>query len=386
MRIRDRAVRRWALPLASVAVLAACGGAPPSAPPAPAPSERPAPPPIVFSAADLVPVTLAVVATGVPIAGSLDPAEQLDVRAQIAGQLETVMAEAGQVVAKGAPLATYRTAVVEAGVSEATARLAAAQRDLDAAKLLHREGALAARELAQAQIAHDAAQAQATIAEDRLRHTRVVAPIAGTITTKLASRGEAVLAGQTLFQLVDVSRLRLDDAVAAADVGAVKIGQSVSLRIESYGARIVSGTVVHVNPVANALTRRVTVHVEVANRDHSLIGGLYAEGQVITTPPDTPQQPVVPVTAIVEEDGMASVFVVKEGKLEKRAISLGTRDDERAVQAIVAGLVAGEQVVRAPAPSLAAGVVVKVSDRGGAEADRARADRATADSADARKP
>ena len=365
--VPSRVISRLAVVWLLTSILVACGGSPPAPPPASADptSTRAAsadPRPLVLSASDVVSVQLIVVEKGVTIAGSLDPADQLEIRAQISGQLEKVMVDDGETVAKGAVLATYRTTVVEAAVAAAQAQLTAAQRDLDAAQLLHREGALAARDLAQARVAHDAAKAQATIEEDRLQHTRVTAPSAGTITAKMASAGEAVSAGQTLFELVDVRRLRLDGAVSASEVGAIEIGQSVRLHIESYSSRVIEGTVSHIDPVADALTRQVTVHVDVANRDRSLIGGLYAEGKVITTPPDTPGLPVVPVTAIVRDDGVDAVFVVAQGTLEKRTVRLGARDDERAIRAVVSGLAAGEQVVRVPAPDLAAGVTVQVAE------------------------
>ena len=81
----------------------------------------------------------------------------------------------------------------------------------------------------------------------------------------------------------------------------------------------------------------------------------------------------IPATAVRDTGTTAHVFVVENGRLTKRPVSLGARDESRGLVAITAGLRDGERILTSPAPGTAEGLAVTVvaDTSGGAQATSA---------------
>jgi RND family efflux transporter MFP subunit len=127
---------------------------------------------------------------------------------------------------------------------------------------------------------------------------------------------------------------------------AVRAGQPVEFTLSADPGRTFRGTVARVDPMADPGTRQVGVTLRLPNADGALIGGLYASGRVLTG--QTRTAVAVPAAAIRTAGTESFVWVVKDGKAERRVVTLGERDDARGLMAIASGLTAGEQVVVVP--------------------------------------
>jgi membrane fusion protein, multidrug efflux system len=324
------------LPLLAALAAAACSG---SEAQQPTPAQT-AQAPLRLGARDVAVVTTQETAAGIRVTGSLDPADHVEVKAQVNGQLQRVNVERGDAVRAGQLLAVVDAATQQAQSAAARAQLAAAERDFAAAEMLFKAGAVAERDYVNARAARDSARAQVNQIGQAIAHATIEAPQGGVVTSKNVSVGEVVMPGTTLFAIADTRRLELKGTIPASDAGKVRAGQKVSLTLEAYPGRVIHGRVDRFDPVADAATRQLTVYVTVDNRDRELVAGLFATGLIETGQAIT--SPKVPESAVVD----GNVFEVSTGRVR--------RVPANAVRA-------GEKVIVTPAPELKEGQTVEVA-------------------------
>jgi membrane fusion protein, multidrug efflux system len=95
------------------------------------------------------------------------------------------------------------------------------------------------------------------------------------------------------------------------------------------------------------------------------VAGLYAEGRIET---GTTQVLTVPESAVVRAGDATHVWCVKDQALQKVAVQLGERDARRGEYPVLAGLAAGDRVLRAPGSTLRPGQKVEFAAAAGAAA------------------
>lgn len=303
---------------------------------------------MLLGARDVATVSLETIASGISITGSLDAAQRVEVKSQLAGQLDRVTVDRGSSVRRGQLLATIDARGTRAQLSSAQASLEAAERDFRAADTLYKAGAISERDFVQAKVARDASQAQLEQVEETLSRASVTSPITGVISMRSVEPGEAVQTAAALFTIVNTDSLELAGRVAPDAVGRIRIGQSVALTLDAYAGRTITGRVARIEPVAETGTRQVAVYVHVPNPQHELVGGLFATGLIMDDGVKTPQ-PAVPTTAVQTNGSESVVFVLDGDRIARRSVTLGERDASRGLVAILSGVSAGERVlVNAP--------------------------------------
>lgn len=348
LRVRTTSARRTCLAVASAfvmtATMSACGKD--TAPATTADSTTAAT--MVLGARDLTEVRAEYIAAGVAITGSLNPATHVEVKSQIAGQLEQVRVDRGTPVRRGQLLTTINAPGSHALATSAHASLSAAERDLRAADTLYKAGAISEQDFVQAKVARDAAVAQVVQAKEMVARASVTSPIAGVVSVKAVESGEAVGTAILLFTIVNTDVLELAGSVLPADIGRVHIGQRVELRSDAYLGRTIVGRVARIEPVADAGTRQVGVYVQVANAKHELVAGLFASG-IIVTDDNSKAVATVPVTAVRTNGSEHTVFVFDGSTITGRVVTLGARDEARGLVQVRTGLAIGDRVlVNAP--------------------------------------
>ena len=319
------------------------------------------PPIVTLGARDVVTATLAPITAGIAITGSLDPAERVEVRAQMSGQLERVLVDRGAMVHYDQPLASYDASIVQARGLSALVALGARERDLDAADTLYRAGVLSERDFTQARVVRDAAKADLAQAREAVSHATVRSPIRGQISERHVSAGEVVQPGAKLFTVVNNDALELLAQVGADDIGQVRVGQQVRLTLDAYRGRAIVGSIARIEPVADAATRRVGVYVSVPNANHAIVAGLFASGTILTQGDVTKPVLAIPTAAVQVSGDSAAVFTVLNDRVERRAISVGARDDAAGMTEVRSGLTAGDRVIVAPGRGVAAGASVRLT-------------------------
>lgn len=170
------------------------------------------------------------------------------------------------------------------------------------------------------------------------------APRDGVVLQRAAIEGMKAAAGDTLFRIGDINLLWVLADVPEYDLGSVKIGQLVTVRIRALPGRTFTGKIGVIYPQVNRDTRTTRVRIELPNPDSVLLPEMYAEVE-IATGSDTPVI-AVPEDAVIDT-GTRQVVLLDQGngRFEPREVTLGARGN--GVVEVRKGLEAGTQVVTA---------------------------------------
>jgi RND family efflux transporter MFP subunit len=330
------------------------------------------PAPIQIGAESVVVVKREELRTGPIISGQLSAAREATVRAEVGGSLVQMTLEEGQPVKQGTVLARIAArdlsdAVTSAkvGVESAEAALKVAGSEAQRTESLVKGGALAQRDLENAQNAVATAQSQLAAARARLSSaqaqladTVVRAPLTGVVSDKPANEGDVVTPGTALYTIIDPSSMRLEASVRSDEIGALKPGIPVEFTVRGYAGQTFSGRIERISPVADPATRQVPIFVSIPNVSGRLIAGLYAEGRVET---EVRRTLVVPGNAIDETGGAPVVTRLRDGKAERVDVRVSIRDRDTERVEILAGLSEGDMVLTGAARSVTPGTAVTVN-------------------------
>lgn len=331
---------------------AACGGSN-AAPPAAGRGRGPAGPvPVEVVAARTDTVVDAITATG-----QVEPLQSIQLRPEVDGRLVGILVREGVEVAQGTPLFKVDDGELKAQVARAQADRDLAQQALTRTKQLLQEKAAAPADVERAEAQMRSTQAGLDLLQLRLDRTLVRAPFAGVVGQRLASLGDYVNNSTRLITLQTVNPQRVAFQVPERYADLLKVGQRVMFRVAALAGRDFSGTVDFVDPLVALPGRTITVKALVPNPKRALQAGMFIEARLETAV--RPAAVVIPEDAVSPMQGSMWVWVVREGKAERRQVTLGVRTP--GYVEIREGIDAGDQVVVGGSERLTPGAEVRAT-------------------------
>ncbi len=322
-----------------------------------------------------VPVELALVgrdtvASTLGATASLEPEKLVDVQCKAAGQIKSLPAEEGDWVESGELLALLDGEAESVALEEAALRAEAAQREFARGEALHAEQGISNKELQDLRFRWEEADAQRKAAALRLAYTRILAPFSGRVTERLVAPGQHVVAGTTLFRLVDSDPLLACVYLPEKLAARIAIGQAVRILPDSAPERELPGEVLRIAPIVDTRTGTVKVTCRVSSGDELLRPGSFVRVQVETDLHEDVL--VIPKRALVPEGGETYVFKAVADSVIKVSITTGYADAGRVE--VLSGLVEGDRVVSVGTGSLKSGSKIEdLVGKAGAAADSAQA-------------
>src|SRR4051812_8569755 len=313
--------------------------------------------------------------SGPALSGQLSAETQSTVRAEVSGAVLQTFVDVGAAVHAGQELARIDDSGIRdqytsarSGVTTADNTVQIAEREAQRADALSKAGAIADRQRDQAHNQLISAQAMAADARARLANaqkqldkTVIRAPFAGVVSARTVNAGDFVSPGGAAFTIINPSTMRLEAAVSAEQLSAIRLGAPVEFTVNGYGSRRFVGRITSINPVADPATRQVRVIASIPNQGGTLVSGLFAEGRVAA---ESHTSAVVPAGAVDERGVRPTVMRLKSGKVEKVEVTLGIRDAVTETIEIRGGLTPGDTVLLGAAQAISAGTRVKVSAPG----------------------
>ena len=169
---------------------------------------------------------------------------------------------------------------------------------------------------------------------------KLYSPIAGYVISKMAVHGMRVRPEDSLFDIVDLSRVWVLADVYEYELPRLRIGQSATMTLDYWPNRSWSGRVTYIYPAVDAKTRTIKVRLEVDNRENDLKAEMYASVRITAAPRSAL---LLPEEAVLETGTRQLVFVLEAGgKLMPHAVTIGERASGQLE--IKSGVKAGEQV------------------------------------------
>ncbi len=120
----------------------------------------------------------------------------------------------------------------------------------------------AEQEVAAARAQVDAARAAVSLAEIQLGHCELRAPFAGIILSRNVEPGEVVQPGQEVLSIADLSTVDLKVFVAETEIGKVRPGQPVDVKIDTFPDKVYPGRVSYISPAAEFTPKIIQTHKE----------------------------------------------------------------------------------------------------------------------------
>jgi HlyD family secretion protein len=320
------------------------------------------------------------------------------VSSKVTGKVVEVLVEEGKKVEEGDVLARLDASNIEAGLRLAQAQLEASRSFLEetkpnlvfAQRELKRFTDLAATkivsdsDLRKAEMESRALEArlvrqtsEVTIREREVEQWKqqlddmvIRAPFAGVVTTKNAQPGEMIstmsAGGFTrtgICTIVDMSSLEIEVDVNESFINRIQPKQPVEATLDAYAAVRFPGKVIAIIPTADRQKATVKVRVGFDQLDERILPDMGVK-VAFRAADDTKAAPagasvIVPKAAVQTRDNRDLVWVVRDGRVERRAVTIAqTNGDE---STIAAGLSNGEKVVVHPPATLADGT--KISEK-----------------------
>jgi RND family efflux transporter MFP subunit len=320
------------------------------------------------------------------------------VSSKVTGKVMDVFLEEGQTVRKGQVLARLDDAQIRAMLAIAEAQLAAAERSAAEDEARLREAKLTLerrRQLVTEQVISraelDAAEAQVAsleariaLAEQQVRVARtqvdarrtdlddmvVRAPFDGVAISKDAQPGEMispVSAGGGFTRtgigtIVDMSSLEIEVDVSESYINRVRRDQPVEAVLDAYPDWRIPAHVITTVPAADRQRATVRVRIGFEQLDPRILPDMGVKVNFLAErPPETGADArtrlLVPESAVRTGEGVPVVFLVRDGRVERRAVRAGGNEGDQVE--IVSGLNAGDRVVIDGPATLADGARVK---------------------------
>ncbi|SHF90773.1 RND family efflux transporter, MFP subunit [Flavobacterium fluvii] len=275
--------------------------------------------------------------------GSFEPIQELTFSAEKSGKVISVLVKEGDYVTVGQALAVVRGDVINVNAQTAEAAYQNAKSDYNRYENAFTSGGVTKQQLDQAKLALTQAQSNLKQAKINVGDTRIKAPINGFINKRYIEPG-SILAGMpatAMFDIVNVSRLKLNVSVNESQVTSLKLGSTVAVSSSVFPDKSFSGKITFIAAKADE-SLNFPIEIEIANNpEKSLKAGMYGTANFGSK--QKQQLKVVPRNAFVGSVSSNEIFVVENNTAKLKKVTAGRILGEQVE--IVDGLSDGDTVI-----------------------------------------
>jgi membrane fusion protein (multidrug efflux system) len=299
--------------------------------------------------------------------GTVAAVQGVTVSADLPGIVERITFDSGRAVRQGDVL-------VQLDSKQEVAQLAAAEAQLELARLNHERMQGLVKQDAVSRAEYDAAAAAHTQAGARVREIRATierktirAPFTGVLGIRQVNLGQYLSAGDAVVPLQSLDPIYINFGVPQQNAAQMKNGRKVTAITADAGGLDFAGRVTATDAVVDATTRNVQVQATFANPGGRLRPGMFVQARVAL---GSAQQVIaVPASAINYAPYGDSVFIVAELKtpegktyrgVRQQVVKLGGAKGDQV--AVLSGINPGEEVVTSGVFKLRNGVAVQVNN------------------------
>ncbi len=302
--------------------------------------EKAVPVALEFAPGDLASVESRALGRWLAVSGTMLPVRQATVKSKVSGEIRQITVREGEAVTAGQMLVRVDTADLDAKLLErqgqlesARAQLTMAEKNLSNNQKLLKQSFISQNAFDNSESSLNvslgtvkSAEAQVRLAQNALKDAVVTAPLSGVVAKRHVQPGEKVGFDAPLVTVVDLRDMELQALIPAVDIPEIKTGMTVSLTVDGFGERKFTGRIERIAPSTESGTRAILVFVGIPNADAALRGGMFATGRIALSAGEAVAS--LPASAIRNEGGQTFVWTIDDGKLVKRSVAIGRRDEE----------------------------------------------------------
>lgn len=290
--------------------------------------------------------------------GNFAPLQQLMLSSERGGQVVQILVEEGTEVRVGQTLAVIKADMYSVEMQSAEAAYQTALKDAQRFENAFETGGVTQQQLDQVKLQLQAAKARLDQAKITVGDANVKATINGIVNKKLVEPGSVVGPGSPLFEIVNVSKLKMNVNVNENQVAAINKGDEVTVKASVYPNKDFTGKVTFVAPMADS-SLNFPVEIEITNNENNdLRAGMY--GSVIFSAKNAEETPILtaPRNAFVGSVQNNEIFVVRDSVAYLTKVVSGRNFGD--VVEITEGLKEGDEVVTSGHINLLDGTAVNI--------------------------
>ncbi len=289
------------------------------------------------------------------LSGSIEANEQVEIRSEVSGIVESINFKEGSFVSKGQLLFKVNDIELRAQLRQAATKQGLASENERRANLLLQKEAISQEEYDISKADLRSAQSQSQLIQAQIAKTAVRAPFSGKIGLRSISPGTYITPTVLVANLVNISKLKITFSIPEKYASEIKPNSNLSFTVtgstQKYTAKIYA-----IEPSVDATTRTLQVRAIAENNDGKLLAGTYAN---VELPLEIIKDAIIiPTEAIVPIQNGKKVFISENGKAKEVKIETATRTDSSIL--VLSGLKAGDTVITGGVMSLKADSPIRV--------------------------
>jgi RND family efflux transporter, MFP subunit len=224
--------------------------------------------------------------------------------------------------------------------------------------LIRNDKGVSEKQIAALQTQVDLANQEVAQSKERLELATCTAAFDGVVVAADIKAGDRVEAGSQLLVIANDQMLQATARVNEVDGGELQVGQAVSITCLALPGQTFAGNITSIGAAAvqeqgqnGSAVMKIPVAVELQGDSSQLKLGYNVNLSIVTM--EMKDVLVVPIEAVIENEGQKQVWVLKNGILELKDIETQRGND--LTEIVLSGLEEGEEVVKNPAPELVNG-------------------------------
>ncbi|HEY3387218.1 MAG TPA: efflux RND transporter periplasmic adaptor subunit [Saprospiraceae bacterium] len=253
--------------------------------------------------------------------GKIVADQELNFASENSGRVIRVLVDEGDHVKKGQTLAVIKADQLNVDVEAAQAAYQNALRDKERFESAFSTGGVTQQQLDQSKLNLETTEARLRQAKIRVSDTNIKSSINGIVNKRYVEPGAVVSPGTQLFELVDISSMKLKVSINEAQIPYINVGDKVTVKASVYPDKSFEGKITFIAPKAdNTLSFPVEIKLS-SNPGYQLKAGMYGSAHFHFDQP----APIIaiPRNAFVGSVASNQVYVIEGGKAHKRDVVAG---------------------------------------------------------------
>ncbi len=172
-------------------------------------------------------------------------------------------------------------------------------------------------------------------------YTEIIAPFNGVVADFNLVDKQRINAGEKLFKLLDISKLKVEVGILENEIANIKVGNNAEVKLIALPGKTFRGKVININPLIDPETKTCRVTVEIPNSDRIIKPGMFAsvniESEILKN------RILIPKEALLVRDKRNLVFTAEDNLAKWHYIQIGEQNDK--FIEVIEGVIPGDKVI-----------------------------------------
>jgi membrane fusion protein (multidrug efflux system) len=260
---------------------------------------------------------------------------------RVPGEVVELLVEEGDMVAAGDILARLDGKRLELEMLASKADLERVRGEFERFADLNNRGLVSDAAYDELKYELDALKATYELSKLNYDYSAIRAPISGVVSARNVKLGQTIGTQTPAFQITDTSELVAYLTIPQTELEKFAAGHAATLSVDSMPGEQFDAEVIRISPTIDVRNGTFRATALIDNEDGSLAPGMFARFEIAYEMHEDAL--TIPARAVVTEDEISSVYVVRDGLVTRRAIRTGIQNGDEVE--VLEGLSDADQVV-----------------------------------------